>query len=183
MRLPRKTTSRWLIVTATIAFLITSSLAVAWWAIDGTTYATGYSEWRFRSVKIGMDEKALIRLLGEPLHIEPNTERIVWTYIGPTTAENGAAMAPAMTTLTAALSGVINDVSGTYLRGDVKGLIGRPLASAKERFGEPSGICKTTSRKVLCYATGPGSRSHFERRIGVDVLGRVSEIIASWYQD
>ena len=41
-----------------------------------TIYSPGYSEYKFRSVKVGVTEKEVLRILGEPLSRKPH----VWRY-------------------------------------------------------------------------------------------------------
>src|SRR6476620_11233305 len=52
------------------------------WMEDSTYYAKGYSEGRFRSIRPGMQESEVIRILGEPLNVENPREFIEWIY-GP----------------------------------------------------------------------------------------------------
>jgi len=133
-----------------------------------------------------MVENEVIRLLGQPLSVRPSVECVIWDYVGPTRNPrdpNGPANTPETTRFTADITGIIKEVSGTYLKGDPKHLLGQPLDMARARYGAPSEVIKVMARRYLTYATGTGDRSHYNRSIGIDATGRVCDIITDWYQD
>ena len=52
---------------------------------EGTEWTSGFSDWNFSKVHVGMKEKEVLLLLGEPLGKVPYDSHILWSYsIGKT---------------------------------------------------------------------------------------------------
>ncbi|ODT98391.1 MAG: hypothetical protein ABS79_05940 [Planctomycetes bacterium SCN 63-9] len=61
------------------------ALTIFSWAVtpDGTRYAPGYDEAKFHRIRVGMTEKEVAAILGEPFHKVPwneKADRICWMY-------------------------------------------------------------------------------------------------------
>lgn len=173
---------------------VPSCLTTAWRTLQDTThYAPGYSEWKFRSIRPGMHESEVIRLLGQPLRIHAAEPRITWYYGPPTLRVSGDGglwdtrgnfdTGRGYTAITADQGGRVVHATGGFLRIDPDGLVGEGLSDVRRRFGQPRAVREQPSCAYLGYSGTKVSGSYYTRGIGLDASGRVNSIVAGWYQD
>jgi hypothetical protein len=182
-----------LIAITGIALLLSipSCLRVAWeWLEDTSYYAPGYTEAKFNSIREGMLEAEVIRVLGKPLKVMKATECTEWIY-GPSNlgvSDDGglyvSSSDPANYTIVMADGmGTITSVRGTYLKYNGQALAGRPLAEMESRFGKPRKVIRQPAQKYLVYSGSKVDGSYQIRNVGLDAADRVSCIVARFYQD
>jgi hypothetical protein len=165
------------------------------WMEDSTYYAKGYSEDRFSSIRLGMQESEVIRILGKPLKVENPTEFIEWIY-GPSDLPVSDHVEPytlqepvrsgdssSYTILIAEPTGRVTFASGGYLKVNEQSLEGRNLSEIESRFGKPLKILREAARRYLIYSDTTNDGSYKVRKIGIDKANRVNNIVAGWYQD
>ena len=196
MRLPHRrfTVRAMMISVAVVASLLTIPTCVHWFE-DSTYYANGYSDGNFMSIRHGMQESDVIRILGEPLKVEEVTEYIEWIYgpshlrvsdhVEPYTLQEPVRSADpsSYTVLIADLNGKITFASGGYLKVNEQFLVGTDLASMESRFGNPLRILCETARRYLVYSDTIDHGSYNVRKIGIDEMKRVNNIVMGWYRD
>lgn len=182
-----------LIAIAGIAILLSvpSCFQAAWeWLEDSTDYAPGYTEARFKSIRDGMLEAEVRRVLGAPLRVVKATEYTEWIY-GPSNlgvSEDGglyvSSSNPANYTIVMADgTGTITSITGSYLQYHGQALVGRPLAEMEARFGKPLRVIRQPAQKILVYSGSKVDGSYYIRNVGFDATGRVNSIVARFYQD
>jgi hypothetical protein len=160
-----------------------SCLAVRWLVKDDTIYAPGYSEARFRSIRVGMPRDEVIRALGQPVSVQPAPGYVYWTYAlegyrHPRPPANGPTYPPPETTFQADPAGKIVSVTGGYL--DVKegDFLGRQLEEVRKRFGDPLEVQSAADRDLYWYSKMDGVKGHFVRIIHISTKGTVCDISA-----
>jgi hypothetical protein len=162
--------------------LVPFCLAAKWVASDSTVYAPSYSAARFRSVRIGMSREEVIRLLGQPLSVQPAPGYILWVYApsdgNPRPRGNGPTNPSPETAFQADSAGKILSVAGSYLDISNDDLLGHQLAEVRERFGEPLSVYSAPERELYWYSKIDGVKGHYVRYVDISSLGTVSEITA-----
>jgi outer membrane protein assembly factor BamE (lipoprotein component of BamABCDE complex) len=156
-------------------------LAVKWGPRDRTVYAAGYSDARFRSIRIGMTKEEVTRVLGEPLSIEPAPGYVVWVYApddyrNPRQRGNGPSIIPPQTSFRADPAGKIVSVDGVYLDLEKNEFLGHQLADVRRRFGDPLEVYSAPDRDVYWYSKMDGVKGHFVRTIEISTKGSVCEV-------
>jgi hypothetical protein len=156
-------------------------LAVNWGPRDGTVYAPGYSEARFRSIRVGMTREEVTRVLGEPLSIEPASGYVLWVYAPDDYRnlrqhEDGPTTTPPQTAFQTDPAGKIVSVYGGYLDVDKDEFVGHQLDDVRKRFGEPLEIYSTPDRELYWYSRMDGVKGHFVRNIELSTKGGVINI-------
>ena len=180
----------WLILVAgaATAFAVRGCLV----ALDDTTdYAPGYRETNFTSIKIGMTEAEVTRILGEPFCIANASSKYIKYYYGPDNLrisdEGGLYTSRGCvlnyTIITADVFRDVQSVSGGYLRTSADVLKGMSLSEVEHRFGKPLRILSQTSDRYLIYSRTLQDGSYHVRNIGLDARGYVSRIIGRWHRD
>jgi hypothetical protein len=162
---------------------------------DSTYYAKGYSDDKFGSLRPGMKESEVIRILGAPLKVENPTEYIELIY-GPSDLRVSDHVEPytlqepvrsgdprSYTILIAEPTDRITFASGGYLKVNEQSLVGRDLSEIESRFGKPLKILREAARRYLSYSDTANDGSYKVRKIGIDEANRVNNIVAGWYQD
>ena len=184
-----------LLVIAAIAVLLSvpSCFVAVWQTLQDTTYyAAGYSERNFRSIRRGMHESEVIRLLGQPLRANSAVPQTSW-YYGPSTlrvSDDGGMWdttgtfdaGRSYTGITADGAGRVVHVSGGFLAVKPADLVGQTLGDVRKRFGKPHSVRVQRSSKYLTYS-GTKVSGSYNWGIGLDADGRVNRIVAGWYQD
>jgi len=177
-----------------VLFSVPSVLTMVWQTLQDTTYySPGYSEWNFRSIRLGMQESEVIRLLGQPLQADSDGPRITW-YYGPSTlrvSDDGGMWDTSgtfdngrdYTVVSADEAGRVVNSSGSFLAVSPGDLVGQLLPDVRKRFGDPRSVRDQPSSKYLVYSGTKVSGSYYTRRIGFDAKGRVNNLVAGWYQD
>lgn len=171
-----------------------SCLATAWQTLQDTTYySPGYSEWNFGTIRPGMPESEVIRLLGQPLQAHGIEPRITWYYGPPTlrVSDDGGLWDTSgtfdtgrgYTVVTADQGSRVVHATGGYLRINPDDLVGQTLSDVRKRFGEPHAVRDQPSSRYLIYSGTKVSGSYYTRGIDLDADGRVNRIVAGWYQD
>jgi hypothetical protein len=164
---------------------------VAWEALQDTSYyAPDYTEAKFRSIREGMLEAEVIRVLGDPLKVEKATEYIEWIY-GPShlrISDNGGLYVNSSDPLNYTIvmadgTGKITHITGNYLKYNGQRLAGRTLAEMEAQFGKPLRVIRQPSQKYLIYSGTEVDGSYHIRNVGIDAAGRVNSIVARFYQD
>jgi hypothetical protein len=168
-------------------------LDVAMKAQDTTVYAPGYSEEKFRSIKLGATEAEVTRLIGEPFRVTRARPQIDWYYGPPTliVGDDGGLSdssgtfdtGTGYTVVTARLDGRIMNVHGGYFPSIEKDMIGKSLAVMKKRHGEPLEIRTNPASRFLIYSRTEVSGSYYTRAVGLDDAGKVVSFIAGYYFD
>jgi hypothetical protein len=182
------------VVLAAGMLAVPSCLVAAWQTLQDTTYyAPGYSEWNFRSIRPGMPESEVIRLLGQPLQAHGVEPRITWYYGPPTlrVSDDGGLWDASgtfdtgrgYTVITADQGRRVVQASGGFLRINPDDLVGQTLSDVRKRYDEPRAVREQPSSKYLVYSGTKVSGSYYTRGIGQDASGRVNSIIAGWSQD
>ena len=172
-------------------------LRLAFEAIQDTTrYAPGYSEARFRSIRTGMPEAEVRRLLGDPLAVRAATEYVEWVY-GPgnlEVAEDGGLSwdvpsgtpvntGTGYTAVMADRNGVVTSLSGDFLKSSGDPSACKTLNEIEARFGRPKKEIVQPSSRFLIYSGTEVSGSYYIRNVGLDASGRVNKVVAGFYQD
>jgi SmpA / OmlA family len=164
-----------------LLLVVASGLALKWGPRDSTVYAPGYSEARFRSIRVGMTREEVTRVLGEPLSIDPAPGYVVWVYApinyrNPRPPGNGPSIPPPRTAVQADLEGKIVSVYGVYLDVEKDEFIGHQLADVRGRFGDPLEVYSAPDRDVYWYSKLDGVKGHFVRGIQISTKGSVCEV-------
>jgi hypothetical protein len=188
------TVRRLMIGVAGVAALLSVPSCLVWLE-DSTYYAEGYSIDRFMSIRHGMDEAEVRRILGEPLKVEAVTESIEWIY-GPSHLRVSDQVLPytlqdpvrseepsSYTILIADAKGEITFNAGSYLGVNDESLVGANLAEMGARFGPPLKVLHETARRYMIYSDTTNSGSYQVRKIGIDHANKVNNIVAGWYWD
>lgn len=154
---------------------------------DTTVYAPGFRQDRFDSIRVGMDEAEVRRLLGAPLSREEDPESTIWTYApeGYAILPSGAVNDPRLprTVFAANSELIINYAAGHYVDNDPRSFLGRPLSELRERFGPPRVREHRSKSTRLSYSASDSDGSYHQREIILNGQGRVESKIAAWYQD
>jgi hypothetical protein len=157
----------------------------AWQTRDPTVYAPGFTEARFRTIRVGMPKKEVIRILGDPVSIEPASGYIYWTYL-----TNGCGDKPLLperpsvvqsdVTFHADLNGKIEAVYGDYVCLDLKkdGMVGHSLEEVRERFGEPKETLTVPNRDYYLYSKMQNFKGQYIRAIVIYDSGLVGSVDA-----
>ena len=130
--LPRMTIRKSMLVVALVAVLFSipsCAESVLQTLRDTTVYAPGYSEKRFRSIRLGMTDADLIQIMGQPFEDKSSGGYVNWYYGPPTlkVAENGSVSGPDYTYVRADGRGTIDAAAGSYLNADWNDLVGLDL--------------------------------------------------------
>ena len=180
-----------------LVMAVPTLLRLAFEAIQDTTrYAPGYTEAGFQSIRPGMPESEVRRLLGEPLSIRAAREYIEWVY-GPSNlevAEDGGLSwdvpsgtpvntGTGYTAVMADRNGVINSTSGGFLTSFGDPSACKTLGEIEARFGKPKKEIVQPSSRFLIYSGTEVSGSYYIRSVGLDASGRVNKVVAGFYQD
>jgi hypothetical protein len=155
------------------------------WLSDTTTYSPGYTEQKMLSLRLGMSEREVIRIMGIPLKDVSDPGRVSW-YYGPSTlkiARNGATSGPEYTYVLADANGNIESMAGDYLKARWQDLIGINLEEMRRRYGEPIAILPHDKWRYLAYSESKVDGSYYIRRVWLNRVGQVARIEMTWYQD
>ncbi len=175
-----------IVAMAVALFSMPSCARSVWeWLNDTTVYTTGYSEQRFQSIRPGMSEEEVIKLMGKPLEDKSDPGYVNW-YYGPSTlniAENGAVTGGEFTYVRASANGKIDATAGGYLKATWDELVGLDLTEMRRRFGEPVATRPHRKWRYLAYSGTKVDGSYHIRRVWLDMAGQVTQIEAHWYQD
>jgi hypothetical protein len=138
-----------LISVAVIGLLLAAPRFLILWLMDSTYYADGYSDAKFLSIRHGMRESNVVRILGSPLKVREAEQCIEWIY-GSSNLRVSDHICPykiqepieseipsRYTILIADPSGQIMFASGGYLGVNAWSLVGSSLAKVESRFGKP----------------------------------------------
>ncbi len=170
-----------------VLLLLPPSLGFVWMALSDTTvYAPGYSEQVFWTLRPGMSEGDVIRLMGKPLDDGSNEGYVNWYYGPPTLtvgADGAVSASGGWTYVRADGTGKIDGAAGNYLKDPWEELIGLNLAEMRKRYGDPVAIYRHPTWRYLAYTATRVSGSYFIRRVFLDATGHVIQIEGSWYQD
>jgi len=157
---------------------------------DTTAYAPQYDEGKFRSIRPGMAEAAVVRLVGKPLREGRSRPQVEWYYGPPTlrVADDGGLYATSgdfdpvwgFTVARARPDGKVFEVLGGYFDDVPKELIGADLAEFRRRFGEPVAVHTNRASRHLLYSATKSSGSYRTRVVGLDPGGKVVEVIAGY---
>lgn len=158
----------------TVAAIITIVIVAMWfqkWSLDGlegvvlsallredTSYAKGYTDRAFRSIRVGMPDQHIETLLGPPL---------VVTFSYRTTRSQGC-------TLVRFMDGKVR--SWLFDECEKRGIrTGLPIQGAAAVLGEPDEV-------YWIYSESPTSTQYRQRIVRLSG-GRVVEIVTGWYLD
>jgi hypothetical protein len=168
-----------------VAFLLFFAVCMAarWHTSDSTTYAPGYSETKFRSIRVGMPREEVTRILGNPLSVDPAPGYVIWIYApndyrNPRQQANGPVSIPPETTFEADQTGKIISVTGGYLDVNEHEFLGKQLVEVRKRFGNPFEIYSAPNRDYYWYSKMDGVKGHFVRNIVISTQGFVCDINA-----
>jgi hypothetical protein len=169
-----------------VLFSIPGCVDSVWEALSDTTeYAPGYSEQVFHSIRLGMSEEDVIRIMGQPLE-DKSDSGYVNGYYGPASlkvTETGAVSGAECTYVRADAAGKIDATAGSYLKAGWNDLVGLDLIEMRRRYGEPVAIRPHKKWRYLAYSGSRVDGSSYIRRFWLDTSGRVTQIEAHWYQD
>ena len=122
------------VVSAISLVAIPLFLAGGYFLQDTTNYAPGYSEQKFTSIRIGMNEKDVIGVLGKPLRTSGNRPYHEWIYGPPRLqiSDDGGLYVSSSdpgpyTYVMADGVGKITSLCGTYLKTDAGTFVGKTL--------------------------------------------------------
>lgn len=159
--------------------------------LEDTEYATGFSEQRFRQVTIGMSEKDVLAILGNPFTVTTQAWVEIWSYYpvkkSPsqtnrsvlTTRLNFDVPATA-TELSFDPAGIVTNVIGEFLRDATNGISGK---EAEIRWGKPQELFSRPFARVYHYTRSAGGGTYKLREVYIDANERVLSIIAEIYYD
>jgi len=180
-----------MMISVAVVGLLLSVPSCLVWLEDSTYYAEGYSDGKFMSIRHGMHESDVVRILGEPLKVEEATEYIEWIY-GPSHLRVSDHVEPytlqepvrsgdpsSYTIVIAEPTGKVTFASGGYLRVNEQSLVGSNLAKMESRFGKPLRVIHETAQRYLSGTAEHGSYN--VRKIGIDQAKTVCNAVAGWY--
>jgi hypothetical protein len=165
-------------------FVFCLLLSLALLQRDTTVYAPGFTETKFRTIRVGMKREDVIRILGDPIQIDPAPGYIYWSY--PTRGRGdhpsfpgGPTAPPSEITFHADLQGKIQAVYGDHLALGLKPgeMVGRSLDEVKKRFGEPT-VLTAPDRDLYWYTKCSNSKGDYIRFIVVNDDGLVGSVEA-----
>jgi outer membrane protein assembly factor BamE (lipoprotein component of BamABCDE complex) len=166
---------------AAFLLFLTFALGIIWLIRDDTVYAPGYSEAKFKSIRLGISREEVIRLLGQPLSVDPARGYILWTYASddfrnPRNQGNGPMVMPAQTFVQADTAGNIVGVSGVYLNIKKDEYLNHRLEEVRAQFGDPLEIRTAPDRDLYWHSKLDRIKGHYVRFICISTEGKVCDI-------
>jgi hypothetical protein len=163
-----------------VACVFSVIVIAAWQNRDATIYAPGFTEARFRTIRVGMPKADVLRILGAPVSIDPALGYINWTYPKDHGCPDEPFGVPAQRTFSAGLDGKITEVYGDCDGPDGKphGMIGHSLNDVRKQFGPPREILEVPDRDYYWYSKMQGFKGQYIRRIVIYNTGIVGSVDA-----
>lgn len=147
---------------------------------DSTIYAPGYSEGKYKAVRVGMSKDAVLKVLGPPLSVDAAPGYIQWTYTdhgdGIRQLPGGPAIPPALTFVQADLDGKIISINGNFLEIKNDEFVNHQLVELRAKFGPPHEIRSAPERDLYWYSKMDGVKGHFVRYIDISKEGTVTDV-------
>jgi hypothetical protein len=192
-----------LLLTGGIGLLLVGGIAALYFHAFDTQYTPGYSDKKFKSVKLGDSEQFVIASLGQPFSTQSTKPYSEWIYSGVNQrrfARTGEGSGTYTTIRfdssgrVESMGGMVQESASTVTFGDglnylglttaqIDKLIGSSREEIKTRFGLPAATYENKSTKVLRYSRSPSSANYHLRAIGVDKDGKVVRIYREIYWD
>ena len=186
-----------------ILLLVFGGLAALFLLSFDTQYAPGYSEKKFKSIKLGDSEPLVISLLGQPFSADDATPYVEWIYatddqrrFSRTGRGSGTYTTIRFDTdnRVVSINGAVQTSANTFSFGDglnylkltetqIKKLKGSSQGDLRKQFGPPVATYEDKSSKLLRYSRSPSSANYHYRAIGVDKDGKVVRIWRDIYWD
>jgi hypothetical protein len=160
-----------------VALLI---IVAAWQNRDRTVYAPGFSEAKFRTIRLGMAKKDVLRILGNPMSIDSATGYIDWTYPKNRLCPDEPSSVEPNVTFRANVKGKIEAVYGDCSSADPKRheLVGHFLQELRKRLGEPERTLTVPDREYYWYSEMKNIKDRYIRGIVINDMGITGSIEA-----
>lgn len=186
-----------------IVLLLCGGLAAIFFLSFDTQFAPGYSEKKFRAIRLGDSEQQVLATLGPPFSTEDTEPYQAWIYSDGNQrhfARDGEGRGTYTTfrfdsnECVVAVNGMVQTSPSSFEFGDglnylklsgaqIESLKGTAAGEIKRRFGPPVAVYEYQATKMLCYSRSPSSANYHLRIIGVDQHGRVVRIWREIYWD
>lgn len=186
-----------------IVLLIFGGLAAFLFLSFDTQYAPGYSERKFKSIKLGDSEQLVRSSLGQPFSTESTKPYEAWIYAADKQRQFSRTGEGSGTYTTirfdangqvVSISGMVQTSANTFSFGDglnylkltgaqIEKLKGRSQGEIEKEFGPPVATYQDKTVKFLRYSKSPSSSNYHLRAIGVDDRGTVVRIWREIYWD
>ncbi|HEX5222162.1 MAG TPA: hypothetical protein VFZ59_21590 [Verrucomicrobiae bacterium] len=186
-----------------VLLLVGGGVAALFFLSFDTQYAPGYSEKKFKSIKLGDSEQLVISALGQPFSTEDTKPYVAWIYAADNQERFSRTGEGAGTYTTfrfdtnghvVSVAGMVQTSANTFTFGDglnylkltetqIGNLKGSTQDEIKKQFGPPTAIYQDKTSKFLRYSKSPSSSNYQLRAIGIDENGKVVRIWREIYWD
>ena len=173
--------------------IILGGIAALFFSSFDTQYAPGYSEKKFKSIKLGDSEQIVIASLGRPFSSKGTKPYLEWIYSAEDQSRfsrTGEGLGTYTTIRfdtnnhVVSIDGMVQTSVNSFTFGDglnylkltslqIKQLTGKSSDEIKKQFGPPAASYKDNTSRFLRYSKSPSSANYFLRAIGVDENGTV----------
>jgi len=175
---------RWITLVLTpIAALV----VVSWLRSDSTIYAPGYSWSKFSSIRDGMTPEKVIRILGQPLSIEPFDGELHWDYGGlRDVPAQVASVGGPISSPPSVEANFVADWSGKIIRVHHAGaspetdeMVGKSLDDVSTRYGAPTTAYTIPRQTMYWYSKLRNVKDEYVMAIHFSEEGKVYQIDAN----
>lgn len=186
-----------------ILLLVLGGLTAFFFSTFDTQYTPGYSEKKFKSIKLGDSEQQVISALGPPFSTERAQPYVEWIYSADSqrrflrTGEGSGTYTSIRfdsNDRVVSVNGMVQTSPGMFTFGDglnylkltkaqIRQLTGSNSLEIKKQFGAPAAIYEDKTATFLRYSKSPSSANYHLRAVGVDKSGKVVKIYSKIYWD
>ena len=186
-----------------ILLLVFGGLAAFFFLSFDTQYPPGYSEKKFKSIKLGDSEQLVFSVLGQPFSTESTKPYEEWIYAADKQRRFSRTGEGSGTYTTirfdaeghvVSISGMVQTSANTFTFGDglnylrltgtqIEKLKGSSQAEIEKQFGPPVATYRDQTVKFLRFSKSPSSSNYHLRAIGMDESGKVVRIWREIYWD
>jgi hypothetical protein len=164
---------------------IAAFVVVIWLRSDSTIYAPGYSWSKFSSIRNGMTPEEVIRILGQPLSIEPFGGEIHWDYGLQGVPELAASVGGPISSPQSVEANFVADLVGKIIRVHHAGvspetgeMVGKSLDDLRTRYGAPTTVYTIPRQTMYWYSRLRNIKGEYVMAIHFNEEGRVYQIDA-----